>query len=285
MGADFDYAAFTEAVNDCDALIIGAHKFDPADLEACGKLRIICKHGTGVDNIPLAKAREMGVTVTNVPAMNAEAVADLTFGFILDLSRGVSLSNTRVHAGEHRTFVGRDVWRKTLGLVGFGAVGKAVARRAAGFAMNVLVFDPFLDTLPVTGSGSPTLCGFDRLLTESDIVSIHTPLTEDTRNLFGRDAILRMRKDALLINTARGGIVHEGDLYDCMKAGRLFGAALDVTEEEPIPAGHPLLTLDNVLLTPHIGMYSAETLGAVGIVCAENVVRMLRGDTPLYIVK
>jgi len=282
MGADFDYAAFARVIPEYVALIIGAHRFAPADLMKCDKLQIICKHGAGLDNIPLDKAKEKGIAVTNVPSMNANAVADFTFALILNLSRGVSPAVASVRAGSSATFVGRDVWQKTLGLVGFGAVARAVARRAAGFAMEVFAFDPYLEEIPEEFSGTVTLCAFDRILTESDVVSIHAPLTDDTTGLFDRDAIMRMRKDALLINTARGGIVSEKDLYECMKGGRLFGAALDVTEEEPTRSDNPLLTLSNVLITPHIGMYSVEALSAVGLVCAENVVRKLRGEELRY---
>ena len=282
MGADFDYAAFAGAVADYDALIIGAHAFAAEDLDRCDKLRVICKHGVGLDNIPLDKAKEKGIPVTNVPSMNADAVADLTFAHMLNLSRGLSVSSASVREGRSKTFIGRDVWGKTLGLVGFGAVGKAVARRAAGFSMKVFVFDPFVGGLPGEFASIVTLCGFDRLIAESDVISIHAPLSDETLNLIDKEAIKRMKKDALLINTARGGIVNESALYDCMKAGHLFGAALDVTEEEPTRADHPLLRLDNVVITPHIGMYSAEALSAVGEVCAENVVRAVRGEELLY---
>jgi D-3-phosphoglycerate dehydrogenase len=284
MGVDFDYAAFAQAVPEYDALIIGAHNFDPADLMRCDKLKIICKHGAGLDNIPLDTAREKGITVTNVPAMNANAVADLTFAHILNLSRGVSVSSAGVRSGQSKTFIGRDVWQKTLGLIGFGAIARAVARRAAGFSMDVLAYDPFVTVAPEEFKENVTLCGFDRVVAESDVVSIHVPLTDETKGLFNEETIKRMRKDALLINTARGGIIKEDDLYACMKAGHLFGAALDVTEEEPISSDHPLLQLDNVVITPHIGMYSVEALSIVGIVCAENVVRKLQGEEPLHII-
>jgi D-3-phosphoglycerate dehydrogenase len=282
MGVDFDYDVFKETVQEYDALIIGAHKFDPEDLAKCDRLQIICKHGTGLDNIPLETAKEKGITVTNVPSMNADAVADLTFAHMLNISRGISVSSAGVRAGKGKTFTGRDVWGKTLGLVGFGAIGKAVSHRAAGFSMKVLAFDPYVETLPDELRGIVTFCGFDRVVAECDIVSIHTPLTDETKDLFDKHTIMRMRKDAILINTARGGIVNEDDLYECMKGGHLFGAALDVTVDEPTGSGHPLLTLDNVVITPHIGMYSIEALSAVGILCAENVARKFCGEEPLY---
>ena len=284
MGVDFEYAAFARAVPEYDALIIGAHPFDPADMDLCDKLQIICKHGAGVDNIPLDKAREKGITVTNVPATNADAVADMTFAHILNSSRGLSISNTKIHAGQYQTFIGRAVWGKTLGLVGFGAVARAVARRAAGFSMKVLAFDPYVTELPGEFSAYVALCDFDSVLRSCDIVSLHVPLTKETKYLFGKEAILRMRKDALLVNMARGGVVHEGDLYECLTNGHLSGAALDVTEDEPIRGDNPLLALDNVVITPHMGMYTEEALNAIGVVCAENVAKKLSGEEPLYVV-
>lgn len=284
MGKDFDYAEFAKVIPEADALIIGGHQFLPEDLRRCPKLRIICKHGAGVDNIPLETAKEMGITVTNAPAMNSEAVADFTFAHILNISRGVSIAAAGIRAGGYKAFTGRDVYGKTLGLIGFGAIGKAVTRRALGFAMRVLVYDPYVSALAREWGAKVSLAAFDDLIALSDIVSIHAPLTEDTKNLFDKKTISRMKKDAILVNAARGGIVNERDLYECVKGGHLFGAALDVTEDEPIRPDNPLLTLDNVVITPHMGMYSIEAMSAVSVVCAENVARKLRGEEALYVV-
>jgi len=284
MGADFDEHAFAKAVPDYDALIIGAHPFRPEDMEQCKKLKIICKHGAGLDNIDLKKAGELGITVTNVPAMNSNAVADLAFAHILNISRGISQANAWVRQGQWKTFIGRDVYGKTLGLVGFGAIAKNVARRGNGFSMKVLACDPYLQEVPEEFAGYVTLCDFETVATQSDIVSIHVPLTDETRDLFDKAVLMGMKKEAFLINTGRGGIVNEKDLYDCMKAGQFLGAALDVTDSEPIQRDNPLLTLENVVITPHIGMYSLEAINAVSVICAENAVKKLRGEIPLHVV-
>jgi len=284
MGADFDEETFAKAVPEYDALIIGAHPFHPEDMERCKKLKIICKHGAGLDNINLEKAKELGITVTNVPAMNSNAVADLAFAHILNSSRGVSQANAWVHQGQWKTFIGRDVYGKTLGLVGFGAIAKNVARRGRGFSMKVLAYDPYLKEVPEEFREYVTLCDFETVSTQSDIVSIHVPLTDETRNLFDKTVVMGMKKEAFLINTGRGGIINEKDLYDCMKAGQLLGAALDVTDSEPIQKDNPLLELENVVITPHIGMYSLEAINAVSVICAENAVKKLKGDTPSYVV-
>lgn len=284
MGTDFEEEKFRAEIAEYDALIIGAHKFYPEDMKRCPKLKIICKHGAGLDNLFLEEAKELGITVTNVPAMNANAVADLAFGHILNISRGISFSNDKVHHGEWKSFIGKDVYKKNLGLVGFGAIAKNVARRAKGFDMKVLAYDPFVTEIPQEFQDYVTLSTLETVRKESDIVSIHVPLTEETKNLFDKTAILEMKKDAYLINTSRGGIINETDLYDCMKEGWLGGAAMDVVEQEPMTKDHPLLTLDHFVVTPHIGMYSIEAINAVSMVCAENTVKKLTGQTPDYVI-
>lgn len=284
MGADFTDAKFSAAVADYDALIIGAHPFLPADMERCKSLKIIAKHGAGLDNIDLDKAKALGITVTNVPAMNANAVADLAFAHILNISRGVSLTNAWVHQGQWKTYIGRDVYAKTLGLLGFGAIAKNVARRAAGFSMRVLACDPYVKEIPEEFRGYVALCDFDALVEQSDIVSIHVPLTGDTRDLFDKKTLLRMKKEAYIVNTGRGGIINETDLYEVMKNGHLLGAGLDVTASEPIEKDNPLLSLENVVVTPHTGMYSIEAINAVSVICAKNVARKLTGQTPEYVI-
>ncbi|MCL2616259.1 MAG: phosphoglycerate dehydrogenase [Defluviitaleaceae bacterium] len=284
LGVDYTDEAFTTRIADYDALIIGAHQFSQEDMRRCKKLRIIAKHGTGVDNIPLDEAKALGITVTNVPAMNSNAVADLAFALMLDVSRGVSLTNAQVHGGQWKIHIGRDVFSKTLGLIGFGAIGKNMARRAAGFSMKVLVYDPFAKDVPEEFQNYVTLCDFDTVLTSSDIISIHTPLNDQTKDMFNTGTITRMKKAAVLVNTGRGGIINEMDLYNCMKDGHLLGAALDCTTNEPIEPGNPLLSLPNVIITPHIGMHTAEAVGAVSVACANNVVKQLGGHMPDFVV-
>lgn len=282
MGADFDEEKFKRIIPEYDALIIGAHMFYPEDMKRCPNLKIICKHGTGLDNIFLDDAKKLGITVTNVPATNSNAVADLTFGHILNVSRGISVSNTRVHNGEWKPYIGRDVYKKVLGLLGFGAIAKNVARRAYGFSMKVLVYDPFVTEVSDEFKDYVQLVDFEIVVKESDIISIHVPLTDETKNLLDKKTISNMKKDAFLINMGRGGIVNETDLFECMKAGHLAGASLDVVEVEPITKDNPLLTLENLIITPHMGMHSLEAIGAVSVICAQNVVKKLQDEIPLY---
>lgn len=284
MGTDYTDEKFAAAVPEYDALIIGAHRFDPELMARCGKLRIIAKHGAGLDNIDLPRAKELGITVTNVPAMNSNAVADLAVAHMLNVCRGVSRCAQNVKEGTWKTHVGRDLYAKVLGLVGFGNIAKNVARRAKGFSMKVLAYDPYVTEIPEEFQDYVRLTTLGEVIENGDFVSIHVPLTPDTKNLFNKEMMLRMKKGAFLINTARGGIVNEADLYEVCKSGHLGGAALDVVETEPIQPDNPLLTLDQVVITPHIGMYSFEAINAVSMVCAENVAKKLQGKEPDYVV-
>ena len=164
-----------------------------------------------------------------------------------------------------------------LGLLGFGAIAKGVARRARGFGMKVLAYDPYVTSLSEEFAGWVELCTLDEVVASCDFLSVHMPLTPETRNIISKDALAKMKHGAYVINTARGGIVDEAALYDALVSGHLSGAAMDVVEAEPMTADHPLLSLDNVVVTPHIGMYSKEAINAVSMICAENVVACLCG--------
>ena len=283
MGLDFDMERFEKVLPEYDALIIGAHMLRPELLEKCPKLKIICKHGVGLDNIPLEKARELGIVVTNTPGTNSEAVADLAFGLMLDVARCITTSSYHVRQGIHKQTVGLDVYKKRLGLIGFGRIAQAVARRAAGFSMSVLAYDPYVGAVPA-GMPHVQLVDMDRVLAECDYISVHLPLTEETRHIFNAEAFAKMKKDAVLINTARGGVVCEKDLLEALESGGIRAAAMDVTEEEPTSAENPLLRLENVVITNHIGMYSREAISAVSLLCAEAVRDLFAGKKPANIV-
>lgn len=273
----FDQAEFERIIPEFDALIIGAHEFEEKDMERCPKLKIICKHGVGLNNIRLEKARQLGIAVCNAPGTNSNAVADLTFGLMLSVARKISHSDQLVRQGVWKSHIGEDVCGKTLGLLGFGAIARKVANRARGFDMQVLAYDPYVKELPAEYEGFVKLCGFEEVLTGCDFLSVHMPLTEQTKYMIDAPAIAKMKKGSYVINTARGGIVEEKALYLALAAGHLKGAAMDVVESEPMTEDHPLLTLENVVVTPHIGMYSKEAISAVSEICARNVVACLTG--------
>jgi len=277
-GNGFDQEAFEKNILEYDALIIGAHPFPKEVMEKCKNLKIIAKHGAGLDNIDLEAARALGIKVTNAPALNANAVADLAFGHILNVARGITACNNLVKKGQWKTYIGVDVFNKTLGILGFGAIAKNVARRAKGFSMKVLAYDPYIVEVPEEFKDYVELADLDSVIRKSDFLTIHMPLTEDTRNFLNYERLSQMKEEAFLINTGRGGIVNEEDLFRVLTEKKIKGAALDVTEVEPIREGHPLLTLDNVIITPHIGMYSKEAINAVSLTCAENVAHYFLGE-------
>ncbi len=271
MGTDFDQERFEKEILNYEALIIGAHEFPQDIMDKCEKLKIICKHGAGLDNIDLAAAEKNGITVCNVPGTNSNAVADLAMGLALAMTRNIIISNNRVRNGKWQPSIGEDVYKKTIGLIGFGSIAQNVARRAKGFSMKVLAYDPYIQTLPEEFKDYVKLSSFDDAIKNSDLISLHLPLTEETKNLIAGKEMDQMKKGAYIINTARGGIINEKDLYDALVSGQIAAAALDVTEVEPIEKDNPLLALENVIITPHIGMYSKEAIGAVSLICAQNV--------------
>lgn len=267
-----DEERFLEIIGQYDGLIIGADPFTARIMYKAGNLKIICKHGVGLDNIDLEAAKERRIVVTNVPATNSDAVADLAFGLMLDVARKISITSAQVKNGQWGRVIGTDVCNKVLGIIGFGAIGRRVARRAFGFDMDVLVYDPFLKDVPQALSWVKQV-EFDDILRRCDFLTVHVPLAPATRHLIDAAAMAKMKQGSFVINTARGGIVDEKALYDALKSGHLGGAGLDVVEHEP-PVGNPLLELDNVTIVSHIASYSREALSKVSIVCANNIVKM-----------
>ena len=274
----FDQAEFERIIPEFDALIIGAHEFEEKDMERCPDLKIICKHGVGLNNIHLEKAKELGIAVTNAPGTNSNAVADLTLGLMLSVARKISHSSALVKEGVWKSHIGEDVCNKTVGLLGFGAIARKVANRVRGFDMQVLTYDPYVKELPEEYRSFVKLCSLEEVISGCDFLSVHLPLTEETRNMISAREMKMMKQGSYIINTARGGIVNENDLYEALKSGHLNGAAMDVVESEPMTTDHPLLSLPNVVVTPHIGMYSKEAISAVSEICARNVVACLHGE-------
>lgn len=282
----FDMDRFAAEIPAFDALIIGGHKFPAEVMTKCPKLELICKHGAGLDNIDLPAAKAQGITVTNAPGTNSNAVADLTFGLMLSCARRISAAERGVRRGEWKTVIGHDVYGKTLGIMGFGAIGKCVARRAKGFSMKILAYDPFVKEVPEEFRGSVELFEDpDDVIRNCDYLSMHLPLTDETRNMISAKEMGEMRKGAVILNTSRGGIVNEEDLYEALQSGQIAAAAMDVVVSEPMPKDHPLLTLDQVVVTPHIGMYSEEAINAVSMICAENAAALLTGAEMKFVVQ
>ena len=249
---------------------------------AAPNLKVISNYAVGFDNIDIKAATKRGIPVGNTPGVLTDAVADFAFALLMAAARRVVEADQFTHAGKWKTWgpellLGADIKGATLGIVGFGRIGRAVARRARGFDMKVLYYDPYyeeshgqqvIDARPAT---------LDTILRESDFISIHTPLNEDTYHLFNREAFAKMKPTAILINTARGAVVDPEALYAALRSGRIACAALDVMEPEPIPLESPLLKLDNLIVTPHIASGSKTAREKMAVIAVENLLAGLNG--------
>ena len=272
-------------VSECQGILIEVDDtVDSEVLAAATPLKVVSNRAIGLDNIDVEEATRRGIAVGNTPGVLHESCADLTFGLILAVARRVAFADRRVQAGEWRIFdqmpyLGVDVHGKTLGLIGLGRIGQAVARRAAaGFGMRVLYYSRTRRPELEPRLGVEWVPDLPSLLGESDFVSVHVPLSAETRHMIAQRELQRMKPEAFLINTSRGGTVDPAALRDALRNGTIAGAALDVTEPEPIPADDPLLSMDNVVVTPHIASASAATVRTMGLMAAENIIAALTGE-------
>jgi D-3-phosphoglycerate dehydrogenase len=269
---------------DADALLVCYAKLSGDLICQLTRCKVIGRTGLGVDNIDLAAARERKITVTYVPDYCMDEVSDHAMALLLALARKVPFANSFVQAGGWDMAAVAPIHRlkgQTLGLVGFGNIPRALAPKAKAFGLTVLAYDPFVAQDAFASVGVEGV-GLDELLASSDFVSIHAPLTPQTRGLFNAVAFAKMKPGALLINTARGPLIDEKALIDALDGGRLGGAALDVLETEPPPKDAPLIGRANVVLTPHTAFYSVEALEELQTKCATDVARVLSGQPPVY---
>jgi D-3-phosphoglycerate dehydrogenase len=269
-------AELCAAVTDVAAIIVrSATKITRKVLEAARQLKVVGRAGIGVDNIDVEAATELGVVVINTPDANAVSAAELAIAHLMALCRKLSAADRSVRSGEWKRaqFTGTEVTGKTLGVVGYGNIGRIVAARGRGLQMKVVAHDPFV-TREVFAADDVTPLELDEMLATSDFVTLHCPLVDATRNLISRERIARMKRGARLINCARGGLVDELALRDALESGHLAGAALDVFEREP-PGASPLFELGNVAFTPHIGASTEEAQFAVGVEIARMIVAYL----------
>jgi D-3-phosphoglycerate dehydrogenase len=271
-------AALKEAVRAADGVIVRSGTRITAELlDEPGRLRAVVRAGVGVDNIDVAAATRRGIVVMNTPGGNTVSTAEHTLTLLLSLARHTPAADASLRAGkwERNKFVGCQLAGKTLGVVGLGRIGREVARRAAGLDMKVVGFDPFLAPAGAAQLGIETVTELGQLLPRCDFLTVHTPLTDETKDLINADALAALPKGARVINCARGGIINEAALADALRAGHLAGAALDVYVQEPPPADHPLLQLPNVVLTPHLGASTVEAQLSVAKEAAQLLVDFL----------
>ena len=253
------------------------------------RTRIISQYAVGYDNIDIECATRKGIYVTNTPGVLTEATADLTFALLLSVARRIVESDHFVRWGEWKRtktgwhphmMLGTEVHGKTIGIIGFGRIGREVAKRARGFNMKILYYDPVRAPEDLEKSLNAEYVDLDTLLSRSDFITIHVPLSKETRHMINEDKFKKMKRGAILINTARGGIINTDALVKALEEGILAGAGLDVYEEEPLDPNHPLTRFKNVVLVPHIGSATRETRLAMANLVVDNLLAFARGEVP-----
>ncbi len=266
-----------EIIGGFDGLVIrSGSKVTARVIDRAGRLKVIGRAGIGVDNVDIPAASKKGIIVMNTPTGNAVTTAEHAVTLMLSLARKIPQATASMKAGkwEKAKFEGREITGKTLGVLGLGNIGRIVADRAQGLHMHVIAYDPVLSSERAKELGV-TLVGLDELFGRADIITCHTPLTAETKNLIGTESFKKMKDGVLIVNAARGGIVDEVAIVDALKSGKVGGAALDVFVEEPCSPEHPLLKLDNVILTPHLGASTSEAQERVSLEICEQVARYL----------
>ncbi len=257
-------------------------RMDAEAMDSAGaRLRVISNYAVGYDNIDIPAATARGIPVGHTPGILTETTADFAFALLMAAARRVVEADAYVRAGRWKTWgpqtlLGVDVYGATLGIVGFGRIGQAVARRGLGFGMRIVYHSPSVP--PETAPQGCTPVDLDTLLRVSDFISLHTPLTEQTRHLIDAAAFAKMKPNAVLVNTARGPVVDPQALFEALRTGRIFAAGLDVTEPEPLPPDSPLLQLDNLVIAPHIASGSRATREKIARLAAQNLLSGLRGE-------
>src|SRR6266478_4870042 len=271
-------AALKEALQASDGVIVRSGTRLTAELlEKPGKLRAIVRAGVGVDNIDVAAATRHGIVVMNTPGGNTVSAAEQTITLLMALARHVSAADASMKQGkwERNKFIGTQLAGKILGVVGLGRIGREVARRAAGLDMKVVGYDPFMAPDKAAQLGIESVPDIDQLLPRCDFLTVHTPLTDETRDLIDARRLALLPRGARVLNCARGGIINEPALADALRSGHLAGAAIDVFVQEPPPADHPLLKLPNVVVTPHLGASTVEAQESVAREAAQLLVDFL----------
>lgn len=263
----------------CVGHICGGVKYTAPVMDRLPDLKIIARIGVGFETVDIPAATERGILVATTPGAGAETVSEHAITMIAALSRRIFENDRMVRNGGWTTITGHSIYRRTLGIVGFGLIGRQLARWAKGFDMKILAYDPMPDEAYAKENGI-SYVSLDTLLAESDYVSLHLPLIPSTRGLIGEKELAGMKPSAFLVNAARGGIVDEKALYEALKEKRLAGAALDVFETEPIEPGNPLLTLDQVIFSPHMAGSTFEGLDAIVGMAVRNVCEWLDGEMP-----
>jgi D-3-phosphoglycerate dehydrogenase len=276
-----DEEEWRELLGEADGIIAGLERYDEGTLYNCKKLKVISRYGVGCDAIDLNAARKIGVKVACTPGVNSDSVADLAMALMLAAARHIPYMDAMVKSGAAERPLGMEMCRKTLGVIGAGRIGKCVMKRASGFDMRLLCYDVRQDDEAVLRLGG-VYTNLDVLCSQSDFITIHLPLSDETRGMISTDQFKKMKKNAVIVNTARGGIVDEGALYHALNTGGIFAAGIDVSVYEP-PCGSPLCTLPNCIVSPHVGAATIEATHSMGMMAVENLLAVLKTGTCPYL--
>jgi D-3-phosphoglycerate dehydrogenase len=275
-----------ELCRDADGIINQYAPLNDRVLSQLERCKVISRYGVGVNTIDVDAATKKGIYVANVPDYCMDEVADHALALLFSFARKVVLLNERIKQGVWDYNLGKPIRRmgnQVLGVMGFGRIPRNLVAKAKAFGFHIVVYDPYVDAQIVRDSGAEPV-SLEELFRQSDYVSVHTPLTKDTTGLVGRELLSIAKPNLVIINTSRGPVIDENALIDALQHGRIAGAALDVLEEEPIRPDHPFLGMDNVILTPHIAWYSEEAEAELRTKCARNVLDVLQGGKPSYLV-
>lgn len=266
----------------CVGYIAGLDQVTEKVLAACPDLKVISRYGAGYDRVDIQAAKKRNIKVTNTPGVNAEAVGELAFGLLLSIARNIPHLNSQIRKGGWERSIGMELKGKTLGIMGLGAIGKVVARCAQGFEMQIMAYDPYINTEYCREKGIQD-AAFEEVVRQADIISLHLPYNEQTAHLFNREVFEKMKAGSILINASRGGIIDEDAAYEALKSGRLRGLGLDAFEVEP-PGESRLFEFPTVIATPHTGAHTKEATMQMAEAAVRNLVNLLSGKDCPYIV-
>ena len=274
-GRPLEAAELKSLLADCDGYIAGLDQVTEEALSDCPKLKVISRYGAGYDRVDLAAAGAKGIKVTNTPGVNAEAVGELTFGLILAAARKIPYLDRSTREGGWERSTGMELFGKTIGILGLGAIGKVVARCAQGFGMKVMAYDPFIN--PDYCSEHDIVSGtFEEVISKANVISLHLPLLETTRHMIDAAAFGKMQQGVILVNASRGGIIDEDAAYEALKSGKLAGLGLDAFETEP-PKNSRLFEFPQVVATPHTGAHTKEATDNMARASIQNLIDVLSG--------
>ena len=277
----YTYDELKSVLVDIDAALIGMDIYDEKVFNVAQKLKAVAKFGVGVDNIDGDSAKKHGVKVINAPGQNSNAVAELTIGFIIDVLRGVIPLQKEMEQGKWPRFMGSEIKGKTVGLLGFGAISRLVAKKLQAFDCHVIACDLYPNMQDAEKYGVEIACQ-DDVIRRSDIVSIHIPATKETYHMFNDSMFNKMKEGSYLVNAARGALVDIGALSRAIQSKHIAGAALDAFEEEPLSLNSPILKCQNVVLTPHTGAETVESYRNVSLSTAKDIIAVLDGKEPIH---